>query len=396
MKSSWFNECVFYTALWCLYYLQGILYPSGSIISRGVLLIILFLSLYYMVVSFRKYKMPTFLKTVAVFVGMFIVYFFVSYVNPTPIYVDFVMEQQVTAWGTLKTLLMSLLPMYAYYHFGQKGLLTEHNIPKYIICLLCLTTLMFIRTQNNNIIDAMSMGSDQEEFTNNIAYNFLGLMPLFVFLHKKTTLQYVALIYAMVFILLGMKRGAILIGILCVIYFIYQTYYSANRKLRKRIVVLSIIALVGFAYFASNFMASSDYFQHRVEDTMAGNSSGRDIIYSTLWEHMLARNSIGEILFGEGMNQTVALAGKYAHNDWLELGVNMGLLGVFIYIIYFVALGINILNVRKYNKIVFASLMLCLALMFLKSIFSMSYGSLSIGTTMALGYSLAYRCNYTS
>lgn len=143
-------------------------------------------------------------------------------------------------------------------------------------------------------------------------------------------------------------------------------------------------------------MASSDYFQHRVEDTMAGNSSGRDIIYSTLWEHMFARNSIGEILFGEGMNQTVALAGKYAHNDWLELGVNMGLLGVFIYIIYFVALGINILNVRKYNKIVFASLMLCLALMFLKSIFSMSYGSLSIGTTMALGYSLAYRCNYTS
>lgn len=388
MKSSWFNECVFYTALWSLYYLQGILYSSGGIISRGVLLIIMLLSLYYMVVSFRKYKMPTFLKTVAVFVGMFIVYFFVSYVNPTPIYVNFTMEQQVTAWGTLKTLLMSLLPIYAYYHFGQKGLLTEHNIPKYTICLLCLTTLMFIRTQNNNIIDAMSMGSDQEEFTNNIAYNFLGLIPLLVFLYKKPTLQYMALIYAMVFILLGMKRGAILIGILCVIYFMYQSYNSANRKLRKRIVALSVIALVGFAYFASDFMASSDYFQYRVEDTMAGNSSGRDVIYSTLWEHMFARNSIGEILLGEGINQTVAIAGLNAHNDWLELGVNMGLLGVFIYIIYFVALGINTLNVRKYNKTVFASLMLCCVIMFASSLFSMSYNSLSLATTICLGYCL--------
>lgn len=394
MKSSWFNECVFYTALWCLYYLQGILYSSGGIISRGVLLIIMLLSLYYMVVSFRKYKMPTFLKTVAVFVGMFIVYFLASYVDPTPIYTYTL--RPVTAWGTLKYVLMSLPPIYAYYHFGRKGLLTEHNIPKYIICLLCLTTLMFIRQQSLNLAESMSMGSEQEEFTNNIAYNFLGLMPLFVFLYKKPTLQYVALIYAMVFILLGMKRGAILIGILCVIYFIYQSYKSANRKLRRRIVALSVVALVGFAYFASDFMASSDYFQKRVEETMAGDSSGRDRIYSTLFEYILSRNSIGAILFGEGINYTVVIAGQYAHNDWLELGVNMGLLGIFIYIIYFVALGINTLNVRKYNKTVFASFMLCYVIMFASSLFSMSYSSLSIGITMALGYSFAYRCNYTS
>ena len=346
--------------------------------------------------SFSKYKLPTFLKAVTVFVGMFVVYFLVSYIDPTPIYKDYILEERVTASGALKIVLMSLLPIFSYYHFRRKGLLTEHNISLYLFCLIILTTIMFIRQQSLSLAEAMSVGSKQEEFTNNIAYDFLGLMPLLVFLSKKPTLQYVVLIYIMVFILMGMKRGAILVGIICVLYFLYQSYRSSNRKMRKRIVALTVVALVGFAYFAIDFMASSDYFQYRLETTMEGNSSGRDFIYSTLYEHILSRDSIGTIIFGEGINHTVVIAGNYAHNDWLELGINMGLLGIFIYILYFISLGINTLNARKHNKLTFASLVLCLVIMFSSTLFSMSYNSLSMGITMALGYSLPHRHNYSS
>lgn len=393
MKGSWINECVIYTALWCLYYLQGILYAGGGIISQGILLIILILSIYYTGLSLSKYKLPSFLKVVAVFLGLFVVYFLASYLDSTPIYVDFTMEQQVTAFGALKNVLISLLPIYSYYYFSRNGMLTERNMSQYILCLLVLTTIIFIRRQSLNLAAAISMGSDQEEFTNNVAYDFVGLMPLLVFLHKKPTLQFVALIYIMVFILLGMKRGAILVGIICVLYFLYQSYRSANRKMRKRIVALTVVALVGFAYFAIDFMASSDYFQYRLETTMEGNSSGRDFIYSTLYEHILSRDSIGTIIFGEGINHTVVIAGKYAHNDWLELGINMGLLGVLVYIIYFLTLGINTFNARKHDQTIFASLLLCCVVMFSTTLFSMSYNSLSIGITMALGYSLAHRYN---
>lgn len=387
------NECVIYTGLWCLYYLQGILYPSGSIISQGVLLLLLMLSVYYAFISFSKYKLPTFIKAVTVFVGMFVVYFLVSYLDSTPIYVNFTMEQRVTAFGALKNVLISLLPIFSYYHFSRKGLLTEHNISLYLFCLIILTTIMFIRQQSLNLAEAMSVGSEQEEFTNNIAYDFLGLIPLVVFLHKKPTLQYVALIYIVVFILLGMKRGAILVGIACIPYFIFQSYKNANKKLRKRIVALTALALLGLVYFASYFISSSDYFQYRLETTMEGNSSGRDFIYSTLYEHILSRDSIGTIIFGEGINHTVVIAGKYAHNDWLELGINMGLLGVLVYIIYFLTLGINTFNARKHDQTIFASLLLCCVVMFSTTLFSMSYNSLSIGITMALGYSLAHRYN---
>jgi len=343
-----------------------------------------------MVISFAKYKLPSFLKTVAVFLGLFVVYFLISYIDPTPKYFYFVMADPAKSSEALKITFMSLLPIYAYYHFTRKGLLTEQNITLYFICLLIIVTLLFVRVQNDSLAKAISMGSKREEFTNNTAYEFVQLIPLLVFFQKKPTLQYISLMYVMVFILLGMKRGAIVVGVVCVLYFMYQSYKSANRKLRNRISVLTILALIGFTYFASDFMASSDYFQYRLEATMEGNSSGRDFIYSTLFEHILSRDSIGTIIFGEGINHTVAIAGNYAHNDWLELGTNMGFLGILIYIIYFVSLTKDTLNARRTNKLQYTSLMLCLIIMFTSTMFSMSYNNLSIGITMALGYNLSH------
>ena len=389
MKNNLINECVFYTALWCLYYLQGTLYPSGGIISQSVLLVIQMLSIYYTFISFVKYNPPTFLKAVAVFLGMFVVYFLISHLDPTPIYTDFTMEKQVTAFGPLKGVSMSLLPIYAYYHFGRKGLLTRQNIPQYLFCFLVLTTIVFTREQNINISLAMSVGSKQEEFTNNVAYEFLQLFPLLVFLNKKPMIQYMALIYIMSFILLGMKRGAILIGIICTLYFIYQSCKSASRKQRIRIVALTIVALVVFSYFAIDFMTSSDYLQSRLEATMEGNTSGRNYIYSTLFEHMLSRETIGTILFGEGINHTVVIAGNYAHNDWLELGINMGFMGILVYICYFVALGAHALYAQRYDKDIYISLTLCIIITFASTLFSMSYNSLTTAFTMGLGWCLA-------
>lgn len=333
--------------------------------------------------------MPTFLKAVAVFIGMFVVYAIASYLDPTPIYKDFTMDERVSTVNTLKTTLMSLLPIYAYYYFGRRGLLSEQNITRYFVCLMVLVTIMFIRQQNALLAQAIEMRNNADEFTNNIAYDFLQLMPLLVFLKKKPVWQYAALVYIMILILLGMKRGAILIGIVCVLYFVYQSYKIASRKNRRRIVALMIIATACVAYFASDFIASSEYFQSRVDDTLDGNSSGRDIIYSRLIEHLLARNSVGTIICGEGLNQTVVIAGKYAHNDWLELGINMGLLGVFVYFLCFVALGKHILQMRKSTKVEYNALVLCFIIMFTSALFSMSYGSLSVGITIVLGYCLA-------
>lgn len=384
LRNKIINECAIYTMLWCIYYLQGVLYSSGSIISQCVLLLILMLSLYYVAISFTKYEMPAFLKVVATFLVIFVAYTLVSYLDPTPIYKNFCMEERVTSFNTLKTVLISMLPIYAYYHFSRKGLITESNISRYLLCLLALATIMFIRKQNELMIQT----TDVEEFTNNIAYDFLQLIPMLVFLKNKLIWQYTTLAYIVIFVLLGMKRGAILIGVLCLLYFIYQSYRIVSRKNKIRLVALVIIAIVGLSYFASDFIASSEYFQYRMEETLEGDTSGRNVIYSSLFNHVISRDSLGSILFGEGINHSVAIAGNYAHNDWLELAVNMGLLGILIYITYFTSLTRFTLNIKRYNRDKYVSLVLCLIVMFSTTLISMSYGSLSIGITLALGFNL--------
>ena len=385
-RSKKVNACLIYTLLWCLYYLQGTLYPQG-VLAQGILLIILMWSLYYATKVLVQTGLPSFIKALTVFIGVYVVYFLFSYLDATPIYVDFVMEQRVTPFGSLKTTLMSLLPLYAYYYFAKKGQLQDVGF--YIVVLLILTTFQFIRYQNNAIIEAVAMGLDREEFTNNIAYNFVQLIPLLFLFNKKPFWQYVALLYVLVFVLMGMKRGAILIGALCFIYFLYSSYKTATPKGRKYIVMLSVCVLIGFGIYATDFIAGSDYFAERVEDTLEGNSSGRDAIYSSLLDHIFSRDNIGEILFGEGLNKTVAISGLFAHNDWLELGINQGLIGIVVYILYFVGLWSDVRKSRRNNVLIHRVLVMSFFIMFASTLFSMSYNNLALGMKLILGISLA-------
>ena len=380
------NACLIYTLLWCLYYLQGTLYPKG-VLAQAILLLILMWSLYYATKVVIQNNSPNFIKALSVFIGVYLVYFLLSYLDSTPIYVNFVMEQRVTAFGSFKTTLMSLLPIYAYYYFAKKGQL--QNVGFYIVILLILTTFQFIRNQSNAIIEAATMGLDQDEFTNNIAYNFVHLTPLLFLFNKKPFWQYAALLYALVFILMGMKRGAILIGALCFVYFLYNSYKTSSPKGRKYIVLLSICVLIGFGVYATNFIAGSDYFAARVEDTLEGNSSGRDAIYSSLIDHMLSRNNIGEIIFGEGLNKTVAISGLFAHNDWLELGINQGLIGIVVYILFFTGLWADVRRLKRQNKLLYGVLSMAFFIMFASTLFSMSYNNLTIGIQLSLGIALA-------
>lgn len=383
------NECTFYTFLWCLYSLQGTLYASGGIISKSLLLLILIMSLYYTIRVVSKYRLPAFPKALIAFIGLYVLYFALSFLSPTPIYYSGVMDNSVSAFDSLKLFLMSLLPIFAYYDFGRRKLITDDNIKYYFLLFLIITTVSFIRAQNDMLLQASMERSRMEEFTNNVAYDFVHIIPLVLCMNKRILLQYASLVYIIIFLLLGMKRGAIIVGAMCVLYFVYISYKNANKRQKGYIMLLLGIAIIGIVSFAGDFIGSSDYFQSRVEQTLDGNTSGRDRLYQSLFEHAMSRQNIGQIIFGEGLNKTVAIAGKYAHNDWLELLINQGMLGVILYVFYFVALLFNYKQLKRVDIVKSNVLLMSIAIMFACSLFSMSYGSLSLSLTFGLGYSLS-------
>lgn len=125
-------------------------------------------------------------------------------------------------------------------------------------------------------------------------------------------------------------------------------------------------------FFFLSFMEQSEFMTQRVNATLKGDSSARDTLYSYLWNAWLNSDIIHQ-LFGYGISQTVTIVGNYAHNDWLEILIDYGLLGVVLYATIIIKLFKyrKNLNYNKGAKVCYTSIML---IWMMKTLFSMGIG----------------------
>ena len=184
-----------------------------------------------------------------------------------------------------------------------------------------------------------------------------------------------------------MKRGAVAIGILSVGLLIYSNIFSKNRKQKIWTVLLTIVLIFSAIYVVSYLLSESEYFLSRINQTLDGDSSGRDDLYSQLWLKILNEHSVIYTLFGRGADSTWALAGNYAHQDWLETLCNNGLLGCIILFNFFMCLFRDAFYSKKvFMKNYFVSYLMLLLIIFSQTMFSMSIQCLEISLSVVLGY----------
>lgn len=383
---KYLNICNIYILLWCIYYLQGIVYASGGMISQMTLVLLMLISGYYFIEVNIRYRIPSFLRVLNVFIGVMTIYGVILLLDPLPL-IGLYTTHQVSKLEFIKSIYISLLPIYSMYAFTKQGILKIESIQALTLVLIISTTLSYFRAEQEALQKALEAGSMQEEFTNNTGYNFLQLFPLLFFWNKKPILQYALLAFIFTFIVMGMKRGAIMIGLVCLIWFIYRTYKSSKSN-RSLIIFLTSIAIICGVAYLIDFYNNSEYFQYRIEQTLEGNSSGRDSIYGSLWQYYINQESLINVIFGNGAAHTITAIGVFAHNDWFELLICQGLLGITIYIAYYISLWQNVKRKRN-NDLYYSILSMCLFIMFASSLFSMSYNSLSISIAISLGYTLS-------
>lgn len=376
--------CNIYIFLWCLYGLQGTLYPTGSILARFLLVVLLLFSLYCVIVATSQIKMPSLLKMVLCLIIVFSVYGFVNilYGNGA--------ENKVPSYYYLRGIYCSFLPLIVFYMFSKQGSLTENMLQRWLFVFLMIGITQFYRTQKLNLEALAERESNMEEATNNAGYIMLSIIPLIPLFHKRPLIQYSILSVCMVYVLLGMKRGAIIIGALCTTWFFFITLKS-NRLSTKQVlrVVLTIIVVVAAVFFVQYMLQNSDYFNYRLEKTMEGDSSGRDALFSTYYNFFLNQSNLLRIAFGNGADATLRKFGEFAHNDWLEIAINNGVFVLLLYAVYWVVLFRTIRKSRKRNPTAHIILGLFFIVYFMKTFFSMSYNDVTIYSCAALGYALA-------
>lgn len=378
-----FNICNLYLLIWAIYSLhwfEAVGFTALDSISDLLLGINLGISVYYFFYCYSHYHLPKLFHITTLLLLFFVAYGLVSVLSGDVIYIQ-ATGQRIRPGSYLIGPLRSFLPFYAFYAFYKRGLISQSTI--LIWGGLFLLLFIFLFYNSNYQYDGYGVG----EFVNNNVYHFTILLPLIFFINKPA-FQWAALIFLAVMVFLGMKRGAMLVAFLFFLYYAYLTIKSSS--ITKRLVFIVVLAItigLGVKYIF-NFYESSSILQKRVETTLAGDSSGRNVLYQQVWQTWTTQSSMIQILFGHGASGSLKISSNYVHNDWLEVLIDLGLVGVTIFFLFWVYL-IKEWRRSKKQRVLFAVLGGFIIVLFPRSIYGMMYSNLQTIAVMVMAYCIA-------
>lgn len=375
------NLLYIYIALWMMYYLQEMLMIKG-VVAQMVLVVLIAMSFYAFYEVNVHYKTCPYLKWLNVMLLVLTIYGIIPIIGGWT-FIGNWQQESTRSHIYLQNIYKGLLPIYAFYFFSFKRQISEKNIT-----LLFVVILVFCIISYYQKYVSVSEQSGKMEITNNIGYYFVPLIPMLHLLRIRDLWKYFFLIIIVGYLMMAMKRGAILTGMVMLLFFMYYHFKGISIKKALYISSLTIIVLFAVYKFTSNLFDNSTYFKKRVEDTRAGNTSQREKIYTTYFNYYIEKTTPLEFMIGNGANATIALFGQYAHNDWLEFALCQGVLGVVIYLVYWILFFMEWKNYRgptNYRQ----TLQSIIVAYFLISLFSMSIDFMPIAATLCIGYCLA-------
>lgn len=383
------NPCNIYLSFLTFYLIQGVMIPTGgTVFSQLILSCAMLMGIYYTIKTICLPNIPVYFTGLNMLFFMFIIYGILLLFSNHH-YIIIFSWSEVPNSTFLKNIFLSLPNVYVFYYFSRKGYLTEKALKKWVIVFLASSVFRYIDNQMALLNMMQLKGVQTKEMTNNMGYLFVALMPTIAVFKDKVRIQYGILILCMAFIMMAMKRGAIIVGTIMLIYILYFNYKYNKNVSKRKVIVFSLFIIVAAYFITEYMMESSDYFMSRIEQTKEGNSSGRNALYERYWNHFKNETDIFKYLLGNGANATLGIGVNYAHNDWLEIAIDEGVLGLVIYCIYWFCFWRTIASI-KYNITAKLVLTLTFISFLIMTVFSMSYTEYSIYSCSVFGYYLAH------
>ena len=240
----------------------------------------------------------------------------------------------------------------------------------------------------------MDVSDDSDGVVNNGAYVVLSLIPCTAFFKKHTIIQFLLWAVILMAIIFSVKRGAILISSVAFFVYIWRSMSSAKRFKRVVVASLSVVSLLVVFNYAQYLFENTTLLSKRLYATLEGDSSERNLIFASYSQFFFSESSIFELIFGHGAYGTLHYLGIMAHNDWLELAIDMGLLGVSLYLIYWIMVWKMAYNSRKEcSEEIFTAILLFAVLYFSSSFFSMSIMRMPLFATVPFGFCIGQYLN---
>lgn len=362
--------------IWGLYNTQGVFIPQGGIISRGILLVYLLFAMYcFIKVNTNKRLLTSYVKALNVLILMLTVYGLFA-----------IITRHGSSNG-LKPIYFSLLPIYSFYYIIQQKQLPDKWFRWVLFYCAFVVAIRYMKFVSEMQALLLESGIEEEvDYTINMAYPIVALVPLLWFWREKPVLQLSFFILVTLALLSTAKRGALLIAFLCFLYFVFQFVKKSIKAFNFKYVIFAFVFVAAVLVVVRNYFMNDSYLQYRWELTQNGYVSKRDIIYRKCWETFVNSNFFG-MLFGHGLRSTVRLFNHSAHCDWLQFLVDYGLLGFFVYLHYWIVfIRTWITDHDNKTRPIVGTIVI---IYFMSSIYSMSFNVMELPACICLAYCLA-------
>jgi hypothetical protein len=190
--------------------------------------------------------------------------------------------------------------------------------------------LCYVNFKVGTMLNSISSSGKHE---NSVVYLVISFFPCLLLIPNRF-FHIIGYILTFIAILLSGRRStfvSLVLSFLC--YYTYDKDKSSGIKLIRILTILCMASII--VYFSFDFIKDSLTIQRLFTDTDDDISSGRIDIYMNVLD-LILRSDYLSLIFGHGINAVCHYTknGLSAHNDFLEIFFDYGLVGFALYITF--------------------------------------------------------------
>lgn len=176
----------------------------------------------------------------------------------------------------------------------------------------------------------------QDNNTSDVPFILLVLFP-FALTLKKEFIKTIAILFIGVIAMLSFKRTTIFGFLMMTVSYYYMVLTMSKISSKKRFMIFSVgVVACFFLYQIFLFIEdkSGGHIIERLNSIQEDQGSGRLEIYAKIID-ILSTSSVDELLFGRGYLSVLEYADVLAHNDFLQIIFDFGLIALVLYFVFF-------------------------------------------------------------
>ena len=249
--------------------------------------------------------------------------------------------------------------------FNDEKTISEGN-KFYYLLLIPVTVLLLM----SNVLRG-SMGYKVGQLGNNMIFYLLTMLP-WLLVAKERILRLITVLFVLGLSVVTMKRSAMTACVIITVSVIFLEYVKGNPNKVRAVCLGTLLALSAFGLMFYANAVNDGAAMERVENLEEDEGSGRLERYKDVIRLLRDEDIHGKLLLGHGYRTVEASLGESAsaHNDFLEVSYDYGIIGLIVYALIHLALIKRLLYLRKIESVYYEGYLISYMIFFIMSMVS--------------------------